>query len=86
MPDIRLSDNASLALTFAAATGSAFNRYLSTTTPINIQLKEKQPTTGGLAQFIPSGLCFTDKFRLGELPLSRQAPCSTPTKMTSAMR
>jgi|HubBroStandDraft_4_1064222.scaffolds.fasta_scaffold00067_28 hypothetical protein len=65
MPDIKLSDNASLSITFGAATGSAFNRYVASTTPISIQLKEKQPTSGGLAQFIPSGLSFTDKFRLG---------------------
>ncbi len=65
MPDIKLSDNANLSITFGATTGSAFARYVTSTTPINIQLKEKQPTTGGLAQFIPCGLSFTDKFRLG---------------------
>src|SRR5271165_6706544 len=65
MANIQITDNSSLSLTFTPSPGSAFNRYLTSSSPISIQMKEKQPPAGRLGQFVPSGLSFTDKFKLG---------------------
>ena len=65
MADIKITDNAGLSLTFPAGPGSAFARYLRSSTPISLQLKEKQVSGGLLSQLIPTGLSFTDKLKLG---------------------
>ena len=65
MADLKITDNAALSLTFPASPGSAFARYLKKSTPISLQLKEKQVPCGLVSQLTPTGLLFTDKFKLG---------------------